>query len=716
MMRRVAAEKDLVDVSLVAARQLRELAGFDRVMVYQFGPEGDGSVIAEAKDEQDSETYLGMHFPASDIPRQARALYTRSHLRLIADVDAPVSPILPQFSPEGQPLDLSLAVTRAVSPIHLEYLRNMKVRASMSVSIIIRGELWGLFACHHREPLYVDYERRTAIELLAQFYSYELERREARNASEVAGRAQRLHDRLMMQLSSGEDLVQGFDGIAREIARVIPHDGIALYTDGTYTPRGDAPSEADFQTIARFLNTAAASRVYATDHLVARLPSMAGAVDTCAGILAIPISRSPRDYIVLFRTEAVRQVKWAGNPHKPVEAGPHGARLTPRKSFEIWKEEVGSRSEQWTQAALRAAEAIRVTLLEVVLKLADEVNIERKRAQDQQELLIAELNHRVRNVLGLIRSLVGQSRKSSTTIEEFSAAVDGRIHALAKAHDQLTETEWTAVAFRDLLETEMRAYQAGREDRLVLSGPGILLAPEAFSTMALVFHELVTNSVKYGALSAPAGRVEVTTERLPDGFWRLIWQDCGGPAVHPPKRRGFGTTIIEKSIPFELSGKAQLHFALTGLRAEFLLPERYVTEIPDAAPDDARAEPEERVLTSLSGTALVVEDNMIIAMDAADILGDLGVEKVHTASTVAEALRIAEANKITLAVLDVHLGAETSLPVAQLLSARKVPYILASGYGSQSESLAQFPPGPVIPKPYTIETLSKALLRLTSGR
>lgn len=717
MMRKVAAETDLTGVSQVAAQQLRDLTGFDRVMVYQFGPQGDGTVIAEAKAASDSESYLGLHFPASDIPRQARELYKRSLLRLISDVDGEVCPIEPQFSPEGTPLDLSLAVTRAVSPIHLEYLRNMKVRASMSVSIVINGELWGLFACHHREPLYVDYERRTAIELLAQFYAYELERQEARGVSETAGRAQRLHDRLMMSLSSGEDLVRGFPGIAREIAKVIPHDGIALFSDGKYVTLGNAPSESDFHTIARFLNTAAASRVYATDHLISRLPSMAHAVDCCAGILAIPVSRSPRDYIVLFRTEVVRQVNWAGNPHKPVEVGGFGVRLTPRKSFEIWKEEVGARSEQWSQTALRAAEAIRVTLLEVVLKLSDEVNAERKRAHDQQELLIAELNHRVRNVLGLIRSLVSQSRKSATTIEDFSSAIDGRIHALAQAHDQLTQTEWKPVAFRDLLQVELQAYLAGEDERVMVEGPTILLAPEAFSTMALVFHELVTNSVKYGALSTHAGRVAVKIEEDRDGFIRIRWSESGGPAVRPPERRGFGTTIIEKSIPFELKGHAEMTFELTGMRAEFLLPERFVkvqTEPAPVAPSPSQT-PEPVNLSKLSGVAMVVEDNMIIAMDAADILGDLGVKTVHTASTVAEALRIAESNKLVLAVLDVHLGTETSLPVAQVLEAQKVPFILASGYGGQGDSLAHFPAAPVIPKPFTVETLSAAILRATAG-
>ncbi len=715
MLRKVSNQSDTQSVAQAAAEQLRGLTGFDRVMVYRFGAEGDGTVIAEARDEADSESYLGLHFPASDIPRQARELYKRNLIRLIMDVDDTVSPIVPQLSPEGMPLDLSMSISRAVSPIHLEYLRNMNVRGSMSVSILQKGELWGLFACHHRQPIHIDYQRRTAVELLAQFFAYEIERQEARAVSDASGRAQRLHDRLMVRLSSGERLEQVFPTIAEEIAKVVDYDGIAVYSDGTYLTRGAVPTQAQFEGIARFLNTAAASRVYATDNLTARLPAMAGHADVAAGILAIPISRTPRDYIVLFRSEVVRQVKWAGNPEKPVELGPNGARLTPRKSFETWKQDVGNRSEQWSVTALRAAEAIRITLLEVVLKLSDEVNAERKRAQDQQELLIAELNHRVRNVLGLIRSLVSQSRRTATSMEDFTAAIDGRIHALAQAHDQLTRTDWTPVAFRDLLYKELDAYIASERDRVSVLGPRILLSPEAFSSIALVFHELVTNSVKYGALSVPAGRVTIEITPMPDGNTRLHWSETGGPAVRAPERRGFGTTIIERSIPFELKGTAETRFAVTGFEATFTIPERFITLMPDT-PEPAAAAPAQALAPlSLSGVAMVVEDNMIIAMDAADILETLGVQTVHIAGSVAEALRVAEANTLSLAVLDVNLGAETSLPVAQVLAAQNVPFLLASGYGSNDGSLARYPQSTVIAKPFTLESLSKGLATLPLG-
>lgn len=157
-----------------AARQMRALTGFDRVMVYRFDHDGSGEVIAEAL-PSNLEPYLGLRYPASDIPQQARALYERSWLRIIADVDAEPAAIVPTLSPEGEPLDLSLSVLRSVSSIHLEYLRNMGVAASFSVSILRGGKLWGLFACHHLEPRHISLERRTAAELFGQMFSWILE-------------------------------------------------------------------------------------------------------------------------------------------------------------------------------------------------------------------------------------------------------------------------------------------------------------------------------------------------------------------------------------------------------------------------------------------------------------------------------------------------------------------------------------------------------------
>ena len=715
---RVGRQGNVVAAADEAAMALQMMTGFDRVMVYRFAPDGTGEVIAEHH-EPGMVPFLGLRYPASDIPRQARELYKRNLLRLIADVNAPVSPIVPDRNPNGDPLDLSLATTRAVSPIHLEYLRNMGVGASMSVSILKDGELWGLFACHHREPLYVDFERRTAIELFAQFFSYELAAKIEAEIREEERDSRLLHDRLMVRLSEGGDLIDSFEVVADELAQIVASDGVAVFSEGRYTSRGSAPTFEEFKPLARFLNTAPTGKVFATDNLAAIYPGADVIADRVAGLVAVPISRTPRDYIVFFRHEVARSVKWAGDPTKPVEPGPNGIRLTPRKSFEAWTEIVRNTSASWSESELRAAEALRISLIEIVLKLTDEANTGRQVAAEKQELLIAELNHRVRNILNLIQGLVSQSKSSAASLETYTKVLDGRIQALARAHDQLTRQDWSPSNLRDLIGVEVNAFLNGQTDRLVVSGDVPLLAPEAFSTMALVIHELVTNSAKYGALTDRAGKVNINLDITDDGALMIKWRELGGPPVKAPKRRGFGSAIIDRTVPFELNGTVETRFKLAGFEADIMIPSRYVTagtHEAEAAAAQAAAVAEAAEPVNLSGTALVLEDNMVIALDATDILKQIGAEKVRMASSVKSALEIIAKDEISFALLDINLGNQTSLEVAQRLAELGTPFVLATGYGEVEGMLGGYPDAPVVQKPFNSDSLTDGARRALSGK
>lgn len=709
---RVSRKDTVMAAAKEAATAMQVLSGFDRVMVYRFAEDGSGEVIAE-RAAPDMEPFLGLRYPASDIPKQARALYKRSILRLISDVDGEVSPIVPAKNPSGDRLDLSLAVTRAVSPIHLEYLRNMGVTASMSVSILKDGELWGLFACHHKTPNYVDYERRTAIELFAQFFSYELSRKVEDEIRDEERDARTLHDRLMVRLSAGGDLINSFDVIADELTQIVSCDGVGIFSEGRYTARGSAPTDDEFKRLARFLNTAPTGKVFHTHHLSSTYPAAETMADRVAGLMAVPISRTPRDYIVFFRREIVKSVKWAGNPEKPVEVGPNGVRLTPRKSFDAWSEMVRETSSVWSESELRAAEALRISLIEIVLKLTDEANVERKAASEKQELLVAELNHRVRNILNLIQGLVSQSKSSTASLESYTKVLDGRIQSMARAHDQLTRQEWSPSALRDLIEVEVDAFLSGQKGRVNITGDAPLLAPEAFSTMALVVHELVTNSAKYGALTDQSGKLWIDLQIAGDGALILKWREKGGPPVQAPTRRGFGSTIIERTVPFELGGKVETRYKLTGFEADLMIPSRFVTEgtLSDTSDGGQVVDGDGQTGPVLSGPALVLEDNMVIALDASDILTGNGATDVALTSRVEDALEAIQSGEITAAVLDVNLGNQTSLSVAQKLHELGIPYVLATGYGDVESILSEYPPSVVVKKPFTTESLSAELAK-----
>jgi light-regulated signal transduction histidine kinase (bacteriophytochrome) len=270
-----------------------------------------------------------------------------------------------------------------------------------------------------------------------------LESRERKATVEFERRARDISDQLLGAVASDETLLNDPDWLSDILTHVIPADGVGVWINGNQAFSGVTPPPEDFARIVRALNGTAAGKVFATDRIASIVPRAEAFASTTAGMLAIPISRSPRDYVVLFRSELIRSVRWGGDPHKPVEYGPNGPRLTPRESFAEWKELVEGRSKPFTNSELRVAETLRATLIEVVLRLADEASVERQQASERQELLIAELNHRVRNILGVIRGLIRQSKpKEGSTVEDFVRLVDGRIHALARAHNQITDDHW----------------------------------------------------------------------------------------------------------------------------------------------------------------------------------------------------------------------------------------------------------------------------------
>lgn len=718
MVLRLDLAQDLPAFYREGARQVRALLGFDRVMVYKFDAEGSGEVVAEAC-KTGIGTFKGLHYPASDIPQQARALYKRNLLRVISDVASRPVAILPERDEDGRPLDLSLSVLRSVSPIHIEYLKNMGVGASLSISIIVDGALWGLFACHHYSPRCPTFQSRSVSELFVQMFSMRLESRERSAVVEYERRARDISDQLLGAVASDETLLKDPDWLADILTHAIPADGVGVWINGSYAFSGITPPTDAFRKIVRALNGTAAGKVYATDHIASLVETASDHASEVSGMLAIPISRSPRDYVVLFRSELVRSVRWAGDPHKPVEYGPNGPRLTPRESFAEWKELVEGHSKPFTVSELRVAETLRATLIEVVLRLADEAAAERHQASARQELLIAELNHRVRNILGVIRGLIRQSRPEEGPVKDFVQLVDGRIHALARAHNQITDDHWGPAPLQALIDAEAAAF-AG--DRTIMSdGPPTLLNPQAYSTMALVVHELVTNSTKYGSLSG-GGRVSVTWHRTADKDLVLTWKEEGGPVVRPPSRKGFGTTIIERSVPYDLGGSSEAYYHPAGFEAMFRIPARHVSEPKNfAGPVIKFARPAINHPTApppsvlINKSVLLVEDSLIIALDAEDILSRLGSNVINTASTVEAALENLDAAPPDLAVLDINLGDQNSFPIADRLLDLGIPFLFASGYGEQAKLPMEHRTRPVVQKPYTLENVARAIVELIGG-
>ena len=707
MVERLQLPQSLADFTREAARQVRALTAFDRVMVYRFHPDGTGEVIAESRATRVA-SFKGLRFPASDIPVQARALYVKNLLRLIVDVDAPAIPIKPALDASGTPIDLTMSVLRAVSPIHLKYLRNMGVAASMSVSIVRDGRLWGLIACHHMEARHVGFERRTTLELFVQMFSLLLERRERAENAGHADRARILHAELLDTISNKASNAENIAALTERFGELITHDGIGIWTEGRAILTGSAPTLAEFGALIDTLNTRPANRVFATVDIGAMHHGGRDFAERASGLLAIPISRTPRDYLVFFRREIAATVVWAGDPRKPTVMTEGHVTLTPRASFDAWREAVRGRCGAWTEGELGAAEQIRIALLEVVLRHVDSSVDEQRDVAAQQELLIAELNHRVRNILGLVKGLVSQSGTTGQNVGAFSEILGARVQSLARAHDQITARRWDAAPLRRLIATEAEPYRDRRADCVAVTGPEILLNPRAFTTVALLIHELMTNSAKYGAVGSASGVTAIEWHVDDGGDCVLTWRERGGPAVIPPTQRGFGSMIIERSVAHDLGGEGRIDYEPGGVHARFVIPAAHVS-VGTAEADVNHEAPVAPSATSLDGAVLLVEDNMIIALDAEAILLSLGASRVDIAGNNAEAMRHIDHEAPSLALLDVNISDGTSYAIAARLTALGVPLIFATGYGADFTR----PPGcvnaPVVAKPYTATAIARAV-------
>lgn len=367
--------------SQVAAELVKDILGYDRVMIYEFDAEWNGKVIAEAKNN-DLESFLGHHYPASDIPRQARELYLRNWVRTIVDMDYTPVPILPVLQPlTGQPLNLSLSVLRSVSPIHVEYMKNMGVGATMTISLIHGGELWGLITCHHNSPRYVPHRLRNLCNFLGSFFSSELHQRQLlddyQGELHHKSMAQRL-SRIFSAPGTSEQLKDKLDAAEDDLLSILNASGAAVQYHGRLFLFGITPEPADIVKLANWLSRQADDYVFSTNRLPSLYPPAASFKDKASGAGFLSLSSDYRDHIVWFRPEVLQTVTWAGDPAKAVIRSDDGYRLSPRKSFEQWKQVVKDSSLPWEPKEIHALadlKSIALKQTEDDLRLAEEKSI-----------------------------------------------------------------------------------------------------------------------------------------------------------------------------------------------------------------------------------------------------------------------------------------------------------------------------------------------------
>jgi two-component system, chemotaxis family, sensor kinase Cph1 len=553
---------NLDELSVIAASQLRKITKFDRVMVYRFHEDGVGYVAAEDK-RDDLPPFLNHHYPASDIPAQARELYIRNRIRTIPDVGYEPAPVIPPLLPNGENFDMSDCVLRSVSPIHVEYLKNMGVGASSSVSIVIGGKLWGLIAFHHLTPKLLGYELREACKHLGQVLAQHISARIESEARAQAAVLANERDEVAKLLSAAADVDEALLEQCRTLLPVVPCNGVAVVCGDRVATAGHAPDTAFVGELARWLVDADFAGPFATEALAMVPGYTLGPKEEAAGLLATIVSSEERVILMWFRVEQILKVQWAGNPHKAAEKNPETGRLSPRGSFDVWAEIVRWRAQPWVPAEIDAARR----LCRLVDGLRQQEALRRLVARNeellaQKDLLMREADHRIQNNIQLLYAMLGlQAREISdpivrTKIEE----TQRRLMAVSMMHRRLWRSSGVegvdlAVYLSELREGLVESWGEAWTEHLTMDVAPVIVPAYRAVTLALVINELLTNAAKY-AYDGREGPIGVVVTEEGDRSITLVVADQG-VGWQPSGDHGFGSRLT-RALVSQLDGTIEI--------------------------------------------------------------------------------------------------------------------------------------------------------------
>ncbi len=598
---RIQSAHDLETLCTTLTDEVARLSGFDRVMIYRFDEAWNGAVVAE-RVAAGVDSYLGHHFPSADIPAQARAMFLSSWLRAVPDVGYTPVPIQPTLDPSnGQPLELSQVLLRSVSPIHIEYLKNMGVGGSLTISLLREGRLWGLIACHHRGPRHLSFRERSACELIGRLASVLLGACQARADIERRRRLEEVHQRLRTALIETGDVVTGLTRGSDDLLALADSmsAGVAIQFEGQWTLFGATPPVGELSGLVEWLAaTAPDFEVFSTDALPRLYPPAEQWKDVASGLVALSLPKGVHDGILWFRPEVVRTVWWAGDPSKPVVHGA-GMRLHPRKSFATWREVVRNRSQPWAPGIIEAVRELRRSITEFDLQRQF---LKERAARQARDHVLGVVSHDLRNPLsvvllgldelkdelaqsGTLRAMELAGRRMRSLIED--------LLSLAQLEAGTYRLDKMEVGSDELLREALELFQP-----LAAAKPVELVAPSQLTSHRLycdrerilqVFSNLVGNAIKFtparGHVSLDVGVVGdevvftvaddgpgIPGEALPRVFDRF-WQATQPPHVHR-QGAGLGLSIV-KGIVEAHGGRVWVDSQLgAGSRFSFSVPRR----------------------------------------------------------------------------------------------------------------------------------------------
>ena len=526
------------------AISIRRVTGFDRVVVYRFLEDDSGSVIAEERRE-DLVPYLGLRYPASDIPAQARRLYALNTLRLKPDVNAQRAPLIPAVNPlTGTTLDMTYCVLRAMSPVHDEYLRNMGVTASMSISIMKAGKLWGLIACHHGGPKLVPHPIRITCEVLARVFSSHIAAAEEEDKRSRGEDVRGLINQISARLRDRHGVVTVLNEEGDLIMAAARAQGSAFCVHGHFALFGLTPARKEVQALMSWLTANPRGQLFSAERLAREYVRAEEFNDVASGLLSAQIAPGGSDFILWFRPPVVRVIEWAGNPAKPVEETAAGARISPRLSFEKWKQSVADSSEPWDDTDREFASVLRQVVAEtLLLEVNQEVvhlNLELARSNIELNSFAYAVSHDLQEPVRTIRSfaqllarlagsnLPPESRDLITTIENSATRMENLIRALL-SYSQLGGNERQKRKPVDL-EGILRSVLMNLDQSVRSSGTKVThdLLPEVSSYpdhMTQLLQNLISNSITYRRPEEPP-RIHLSAY-MDGNWWHFFVRDNG---------------------------------------------------------------------------------------------------------------------------------------------------------------------------------------------
>ena len=502
-----------------AAQKIKDIILYDRVMIYKFNEDGHGEVIAEVKND-DLEPFLGLHYPSTDIPKQARELYKINLTRIIADINSESSPIVTNQL-DTAPLDLTHSELRAVSPIHIQYLKNMGVGSSFSISLMAHGELWGLVACHNYSARFINYKAREASKLIGQILSSALEYRQDEENNEKTARLNIAADELSRHIEKENYIIDALINHTTTVKDITMATGVAVVFDNEIRTVGETPIKEELKEIIRWLKANMQESVYYTHRFPEIYYPAKHYSSVASGILACMLSKELSEMIIWFKPEQIETINWAGNPEKIVEKTEDGIMyLSPRKSFEGWTQIVKNTSERWRNEEVSAVIRLREQVIYAINRKANDIRVLNERlnlAYEELDAFSFTISHDLRTPLSSIKSYAELLLTTNKSIDDRGRQILDRI---VKGTDKMnfliqeilnySRVGRTDIVFSPLDMTKL-INEIKREVINALQPPDLqFIVGETPAIkgdvvmMTQVFTNLINNAVKYSSRQSPS--------------------------------------------------------------------------------------------------------------------------------------------------------------------------------------------------------------------